>query len=392
MSRQQTARTIARATALATTAVLGLGGLSAPAFADPGKGRGEGRPASAPGQTKAPQGESSKGRPANAGEEKGQGSQSAAPPAHSAAGGQGKGRDRGQDQEQSAPAGQSGKAPVKESPVKGKGNPNAGSPPGNNGTVKIAPYGAVDSIPNNSPHPGCSFQVEWYGFDEGADVISTVSFAMQAPTSDVSLSVAGDTSVFVGGSPAGGAGNGGLDGVETYALSFDGEPHPKQGYHVKLTVSTPRSNGNDTKSKVFWVEECGPYASDVDETPSAETPSVEGDAEGGTSEGGASDGGAVGVGSSEGGATSAGMTGGGQAAGTEVAGAQATAPDASSSTAEASGGQALGSARATAAVPTAVDAGLSEQTWTRSVLPLGVVALGVVLALAALVRRRGDQA
>lgn len=153
------------------------------------------------------------------------------------------------------------------------GTGRAGSPPGNNGTVKIAPLGEMDQIPNNTPHPGCSFQVEWYGFDEGADVISTVSFAMHAPTRDVGLSVDGPRQVFVGGSPGRGAGNDGLDAVATYRLSFDGAPHPKQGYHVKLTVSTPRSNGNDTKTKVFWVAPCtDPVPTPVDEDAPVERP------------------------------------------------------------------------------------------------------------------------
>ena len=113
----------------------------------------------------------------------------------------------------------------------------------------------MDGIPNNTPHVGCDFQVEWYGFDEGADVISTVSFAMQAPTGDVGLTVNGPSEVFVGEDPASGAGQD-PDGVQAYTLSFDGAPHPKQGYHVKLTVNTPRSNGSDVKHKVFWVEDC----------------------------------------------------------------------------------------------------------------------------------------
>ena len=140
---------------------------------------------------------------------------------------------------------------------KGKGKGKSQDPAGNNGTVKIAPYGEMDRIPNNTPHPGCTFQVEWYGFDEGDDVVSQVAFAMHAPTTDVGLSVDGPAEVFVGGDSATGAGTEtGLDGRETYTLSFDGEPHPKQGYHVKLTVATPHSKGNDTKTKVFWVEEC----------------------------------------------------------------------------------------------------------------------------------------
>lgn len=134
-----------------------------------------------------------------------------------------------------------------------------GSPPGNNGTIKISGLGDFDGIPNNTPHPGCTFIVEWYGFDEGDDVVSTVTFTSQAPTEDAKFNVAGpENPVFVGGDPATGAGiETGLDGRESYTLTFvEGEPHPKQGYHVRLVVETPRSNGNDTKSKVFWVEDC----------------------------------------------------------------------------------------------------------------------------------------
>jgi hypothetical protein len=146
-----------------------------------------------------------------------------------------------------------------------------GSPPGNNGTVKIAPYGAVDDIPDNTPHPGCRFTVEWYGFDEGEDIVSTVDFAMHAPTTDATFEITeGETSVFVGGSPGAGAGNDGLDGSESYTLDFTGEAHSQQGYHVKLTVSTPHSHGNDTKTKVFWVEGCEtPVEDGEDEVPPA---------------------------------------------------------------------------------------------------------------------------
>jgi hypothetical protein len=133
----------------------------------------------------------------------------------------------------------------------------AGDPPGNNGTVKIARVGDLDRIPNNTPHPGCSFEVQWYGFDGGADVVSAVSFTPQAPTGDVSIAVDGPTSVPVGEDAASGAGTAtGLDAVATYQLSFTGGAPAKQGYHVRLTVATPRSLGNDTKTKVFWVEPC----------------------------------------------------------------------------------------------------------------------------------------
>ncbi len=126
--------------------------------------------------------------------------------------------------------------------------------PGNNGTVKVAPYGDVDAIPNNHPHVGCTFQLEWFGFD--ADVTSTVLFEEQAPTTGVGMTVAGDTTAALDGDPGSGAGNDGFDGTQVYTLSFTGAPHPQQGYHVKLTIDTPESNGASVKHKVFWVEGC----------------------------------------------------------------------------------------------------------------------------------------
>ena len=60
----------------------------------------------------------------------------------------------------------------------------------------------------------------------------------------------------MGGDPASGAGND-FDGEATYTLGFGGgQPDPEQGYHVKVTVHTPGSQGADTKHKVFWVLPC----------------------------------------------------------------------------------------------------------------------------------------
>lgn len=147
-----------------------------------------------------------------------------------------------------------------------KGAPS--DPAGNNGTVKIVEDGDFDSIPNNDPHVGCTFTIEWYGFDEGDDIISKVTFEMQSPTGSVGLTVDGPPTVFVGGDDASGAGTStGLDGRQAYTLRFDGEPPPIQGYHLKLTIETPGSQGNDNKYKVFWVEGCDPVeppAPDVD--------------------------------------------------------------------------------------------------------------------------------
>jgi len=125
--------------------------------------------------------------------------------------------------------------------------------PGNNGTVKVDNIELDNQMNANEPHVGCEFAVEWYGFDPS--VTSHVTFEAQPPTGtrllledDVLLS----SNAIPGGSPAA------FDGEELYVLDFnDGDFfHPQQGYHVKLTINTPISNGADVKHKVFWVEGC----------------------------------------------------------------------------------------------------------------------------------------
>lgn len=145
-------------------------------------------------------------------------------------------------------------------------------PAGNNGTVKIekflAPDDVPDTTPENDPHQDCKFDIEWYGFDKGDDIISKVSFELQAPTLDGELTVDGPLEVFVGEDDASGAGTeDGLDGRETYTLNSTGTAHPEQGFHVKVTVHTPGSQGNDTKSKVFWFENCGGDTNTTSPTP-----------------------------------------------------------------------------------------------------------------------------
>jgi hypothetical protein len=128
------------------------------------------------------------------------------------------------------------------------------NPPGNNGTIKIddVPF---DDVPDNQPHVGCTFQVDFYGFDEG-DLFAKVTFESHPPTGPV-VTLLTDT-VFIGeDSNAGGGSEAGLDASETYTLDFDGiEPHPNQGFHVKLTINADGSQGADTKYKVFWVTGC----------------------------------------------------------------------------------------------------------------------------------------
>jgi hypothetical protein len=223
--------------------------------------------------------------------------------------------------------------------------------------VKIAGPGDEVGHPSNNPHPGCTFFVEWFGFDEGSDVVSTVTFTAQAPTSDAVIGGTSPEQVFVGGDPAGGGTD--LDGRQAYTLTFQGEPHPKQGYHVKLVVATPHSLGNDTKSKVFWVEPCVA----VSDSEASREP----------------------------GATGSGDTDRGDRG---VEAETATAPSAAAS-AGAVEARTVAADDADAAVPTAVDAGEDPSVlpeWARSPLPLTLVALGLVVVAAGIVVRNRSRA
>jgi hypothetical protein len=132
--------------------------------------------------------------------------------------------------------------------------PAGPNPPGNNGVVKIDGE-AFDDHPDNEPHVGCVFQVDFYGFDAG-DLFADVTFEAHPPTGpDVVLLT--DT-VFIGEDDnSGGGSEAGLDASETYTLDLSGiEPHPNQGWHVKLTVNADGAQGADVKHKVFWVTGC----------------------------------------------------------------------------------------------------------------------------------------
>lgn len=150
----------------------------------------------------------------------------------------------------------------------GKSKAAGHDPSGNNGTIKIdgAPF---DDAPDNEPHVGCEFEIDFYGFDRDPAVdaadrtyFSKVSFEGIAPTGGGNLVPdKGSTSVFVGEDAAGGGTD--LDASELFSLrtALSGvAPHPKQGYHVKVTVHTPFSRGADVKHKVLWIAPCAPLA------------------------------------------------------------------------------------------------------------------------------------
>ena len=173
-----------------------------------------------------------------------------------------------------------------------------GDPPGNNGTVKIQEVDANDEIPDNDPHVGCKFKIEFRGFDEG-DLHATWKLDAHAPTGSGTLL---NGSVFIGEDAAGGAND--LDATVIVDLATADlsklTPHPIQGYHIKLEVHAEGSIGADTKFKVFWAKCAGSSSS-----------SSGGSSSGGSSSGGSSSGGSSSGGSSSGGSSSGGSSSGG---------------------------------------------------------------------------------
>jgi hypothetical protein len=148
----------------------------------------------------------------------------------------------------------------------------APNPPGNNGTIKIddTPF---DDHPNNEPHVGCEFQVDFYGYDEG-DLFAEVTFESHPPTGPVRVLLT--DRVFIGEDDnSGGGSEAGLDASVTYTLDFTGiEPHPNQGFHVKLTINAEGSQGADVKHKVFWSTGCVPAPTTTTTAPTTTTSST----------------------------------------------------------------------------------------------------------------------
>jgi hypothetical protein len=137
--------------------------------------------------------------------------------------------------------------------------PEGSKPPGNNGTVKIDGT-AFDDHPDNEPHVGCVFQIDFYNYDEG-NLQAMYRFDLWAPTGSGQLAAG---SAAIGEDPNGGGRD--LDASVTVDLTSallgsGGTPHPMQGWHVRLTVNAEGSIGADVKHKMFWVRCASPSPS-----------------------------------------------------------------------------------------------------------------------------------
>jgi len=154
----------------------------------------------------------------------------------------------------------------------GANGPSGHNPPGNNGTVKIH---ALPGDPghHNVAHPGCSFVVDFWGFDAGQTL--NVSFAGQAPTgAGTPLTLSGSGTSVTSPDDAGGGNDpdGELVFTPTAAeLSVLGAP-AHQGYHVRLAVATGQGGG--MKQKVFWISPCAPAMSTMTPPAPTQTPTL----------------------------------------------------------------------------------------------------------------------
>ena len=85
---------------------------------------------------------------------------------------------------------------------------------------------------------GCTFQVDFYGFDEG-DLTATVRFDAHPPTGPVHTLLTGTVPIGADDNRGGGS-EAGLDASATYTLDVSGiQPQAQQGVHVKLTINAP---------------------------------------------------------------------------------------------------------------------------------------------------------
>ncbi|GAA1132497.1 hypothetical protein [Nocardioides aquiterrae] len=118
---------------------------------------------------------------------------------------------------------------------------------GNKGSLKVSQVGgAADE--SNEPKVGCTFDLQWYGFQRST---ATVKFESQAPTKNAVITkVAGPGSVELGSAASGRV----MNTARTYTLKFTGaDPEAGKGYHVQVTTTARGTRGSESKSKTFWV-------------------------------------------------------------------------------------------------------------------------------------------
>lgn len=160
-----------------------------------------------------------------------------------------------------------------------------GDPGGNNGTVKIDGVlvdSKNDNDVDNEPHVPCTFEVEFFGFDEGqtADIkLYGHPPSSEQPRFDLLIDLQDQV---VSDDAAGGA-DPDPDRVFPFSVAdleeAGLEPHPNQGFHLRLDVFSEGLPGGQ-KHKTFWVKPCetespsSPPPSSPETPPTTSTPPV----------------------------------------------------------------------------------------------------------------------
>jgi hypothetical protein len=115
---------------------------------------------------------------------------------------------------------------------------------GNNGTVKLGSGGVFTN--SNDPHLTCPIQIQWTGFDAGAQQYE-VTFTGINPTGGT-ITPASDTGNFADGS---------VTNTRTYSLTLNGAtPNNKGEYHVGIDIKTTHAANSDFKQKTVWLQGC----------------------------------------------------------------------------------------------------------------------------------------
>lgn len=168
------------------------------------------------------------------------------PPAGSAAG-QGQG-DAGRNGGPGSSTGQGDGGAATTSPTGEAG------PPGNNGHIQIDEFNP-DGGRGNDPHVTCGLSVSFFGFDGGFQTAS-ITVTPWAPTGGgtpyrTTYQLTNQTRTS-GDQPDG------TDSIAWSALagSFAGITPAHQGYHARVEVAVPYSNGSDTKTHMVWIRPC----------------------------------------------------------------------------------------------------------------------------------------
>jgi hypothetical protein len=160
----------------------------------------------------------------------------------------GQSQSKGRSESQAQSQGQSRAKGRSQDKGKGRGQSGAsgqGQGQRARGTVKIRSTGIQDGNRRNEPHPGCIFWVHHWGFDEREAV---ATFRAHPPTGKGEFLLSDTVQLPGPNQTVGGSYN-----LAPVFESLGIQPHHRQGYHVKLQV-TSTDGRHLTKHKVFWID------------------------------------------------------------------------------------------------------------------------------------------